>query len=733
MSKNKSPKSQQSSKKGKTSTPSIAEMDAIIQSYYHETAEALLNKATALANKHPHHSFPWEFISIAQEMLGHLEQALSAGKRAVQLDPMNAEAQSNLGNLFRTSGNLAEAESCYRKALRTKPNLVQAWNNLALVLDENSQLQEAEKYFRKAIQIKADYVNAYLNLGICLQKQEKHQESESILIEAIKLAPQDAALYHNLGHILQKQGRLEEAKLFYQKAITLNPHLAESYSDLSSLLSRLGDYSQAEKYAKQAVAINPNFIEAYNNLGNAQKGVHQYKQAEHTFKEGLIIAPDTSMLQNGLGETYLLQGQFDLAKHCFEQAIANHPFYPQAYSNLLFCLNFVTEKNSIYSATDYGQWLNTHLQPKTQSDHPRKDNRRIGFVSGDLREHSVSRFLIDVLPYLTQESSLEWFAYSNSAIEDSTSTELKKHFKEWHNISGLSDLSAANLIKSHEIDLLIDLSGHTALNRLPVFAYKPAPIQASWLGYFATTGVQQMDYIFVDRVGVPENNQSQFTEKLCYLPETRLCFSIPEDAPAVSSLPSEQNAFFTFGCFQHLSKVNDKVLTVWADIFDQVENAQLRWQCMQFADADLVAETQQRLARFGIGADRVRLLPSVNRQAYFSAHAEVDLILDTFPYPGGTTTCEALWMGVPTLTLAGDSLLASQGASLLHAAGLADFVANSEAEYVAKAVQLSQQQERLSSLRSQMRQQLAQSTLFDAKRFADDFLETVQSIFDSHQ
>lgn len=737
MSKQKSTKSKVSVKKHNTTTPSNAEMEQVIHSYHDEPANILLEKAKALTVKHPHHSFGWEFVGLAYSMLQDLDNALYATKRAAQLAPMDAEIQTNLGNLFKKTGEQEQAESCYRKALRIKPSLVQAHNNLGLILDEKGSHSEAQKYFSKAISIQPNYISAYINLGICFQSQGKREEAIRILTESTTLFPNEAKCWHNLGYVQEQQGLLESAQNSYQKALSLDQSLVDSYIGLSSLQNSLGNFDFAEKYARQGLAFNQENASLYNNLGNALKGRNQFYQAEQAFETALSITPYSPTIFNNLGVLYQQIGDFLSANHYFDQAIDEENYYPEAYSNYLFTKNLTDQEDYQEQIIKYQNWLKQKIESNKKFEHTHalqdKDQMNIGFVSGDFREHSVSRFLVTFLAEFSKKTEVKLFAYSNSPIQDETTTLLKNHFSAWRNIVGISDFEVAQRIHQDQVDVLIDLSGHTSLNRLPVFAYKPAPIQASWLGYFATTGVQQIDYIFVDRVGVPENNQSQFTEKLCYLPETRLCFSIPEDAPAVSSLPSEQNAFFTFGCFQHLSKVNDKVLTVWADIFDQVENAQLRWQCMQFADSELVAETQQRLARFGIGADRVRLLPSVHRQAYFSAHAEVDLILDTFPYPGGTTTCEALWMGVPTLTLAGDSLLGRQGASLLHAAGLADFIAHSQAEYVAKAVQFSQQQEKLSSLRNQMRQQLAQSALFDATRFADDFLKTIQSICHSHQ
>jgi protein O-GlcNAc transferase len=300
-------------------------------------------------------------------------------------------------------------------------------------------------------------------------------------------------------------------------------------------------------------------------------------------------------------------------------------------------------------------------------------------------------------------------------------------------LTGLSDEAAARLIHADGVHVLIDMSGHTGYNRLPVFAWKPAPVQVSWLGYFATTGVAEIDYLLADQVGVPEARQAQFTESLWYLPDTRLCFTAPAADLAVAPLPALANGRITFGCFQNLTKVNEGVLELWGKVMAALPDATLRLQCKQFSEPALVAQLQQRLQRHGIDPARVATHGSAQRAAYLAAHAEVDMILDTFPYPGGTTTCEALWMGVPTLTLAGDSLLARQGASLLSAAGLAQWVANSQEEYVAKAVAFASDLPELAALRAGLREQVLASPLFDAPRFARHFEEALWGMWQHHR
>jgi len=246
-------------------------------------------------------------------------------------------------------------------------------------------------------------------------------------------------------------------------------------------------------------------------------------------------------------------------------------------------------------------------------------------------------------------------------------------------------------------------------------------VQASWLGYFATTGVAEMDYVLADEVGVPEAQRKNFSETVWYLPDTRLCFTAPGVDLPVGSLPALQNGHITFGCFQNLAKVGDEVLAAWGKILGGLPNAKLRWQCKQLGDPAVAQQVALRLRQQGIDPARMTMHGAVSRAAYLGAHAEVDVILDTFPYPGGTTTCEALWMGVPTLTLAGDTLLSRQGASLLKAAGLGEWVASGVTDYIDRAVGLANELPRLAGLRAGLRERVNASPLFDARRFARNF------------
>jgi predicted O-linked N-acetylglucosamine transferase (SPINDLY family) len=407
-----------------------------------------------------------------------------------------------------------------------------------------------------------------------------------------------------------------------------------------------------------------------------------------------------------------------------QQALSKHPKSLKPLNNLLYVMTYhdrYSSKEYVEIARDFGRMLSSRVPfllefPKTLLD-PDVGPLRVGIVSGDLRNHPVGFFLENVLSHLNPER-IELVAYPTNSMENELTARIKHRFSKWHPIVDLSDECAAKLVRDDGIHLLVDLSGHTGHNRLPLFSLKPAPVQATWLGYWASTGVAEIDYILVDPISVPESDQAQFTETVWYLPDTRLCPSPLDGRLPIAPLPAQAIGGITFGCFQQLTKINDNVLATWGRIFGALPYARLRIQDKRLISPVIREQLLQRLKRIGIVAERVSLHGHSSRDEYLASHADVDIILDTFPYPGGTTTCEALWMGVPTITLAGNSLLSRQGASLLGCCGLEEWVAHDMDEYVNLAIYHASDIERLATMRLGLRKRALASPLFDAQRFA---------------
>jgi len=498
-------------------------------------------------------------------------------------------------------------------------------------------------------------------------------------------------------------------------------------------LQGLEQFEGAETCFRHALQLNPESIQAQNSLGNVLRELGQLDDAVQSCRRALAIKPDYAEAYNNLGNALKELGQIDDALASYRRAIEIKPDYVVAQTNLLFTLNYMSNHAPSYclgEAHQYGRMVDKKVASRFSvwQCAAQPERLRVGMVSGDLRIHPVGYFLESLLAQL-DPARIELIAYPTHHKKDELTARIRPYFSAWKPLIGESDESDARLIHADGVHILLDLSGHTGHSRLPLFAWKPAPVQASWLGYFATTGVTEMDYLLADKVGVPEAQRGEFSETVWYLPDTRLCFTPPAVDLPVAYLPSLKNGYLTFGCYQNLAKVGHEVLTAWGNILTALPDAKLRWQSKQFGDSAVTNQLALRLQQHGIDPARVSLHGAVSRGAYLASHAEVDLILDTFPFPGGTTTCEALWMGVPTLTLAGDTLLARQGASLLTVARLEDWITTSVADYIDKAVKLAGNLPKLAALRAGLREQVSKSPLLDAPRFARNFEEALRGMW----
>jgi protein O-GlcNAc transferase len=497
-------------------------------------------------------------------------------------------------------------------------------------------------------------------LGALLCEQRRFAEAVACLRQAAVLAG-DAESYNDLGVALQEAGDLDQAAASYREALQRKPHLVEAHANIGRLYHCIGRLVEAEASLRTALALRPKLAEALNTLASVLQDGGRLEDAEAASREAVALKPDYVDAHTVLGSILSSMGRHTEAEACFRRALDLRPNDLSANSNLLFnhCYGgSMSPRECLDEARRYGQRVLAHTKERhTQwAVQATPERLRVGLASGDLRQHPVGYFLEGLLSH-TDGARLEFFAYPTQPAADALTERLRTRFAAWTPLYGHSDAEAARLIHAAGVHVLIDLSGHTAHNRLPLFAHRPAPVQVTWLGYFATTGVAEIDYLLADPISVPPEHESHFSETIWRLPDTRLCFTPPRDAPGVSPLPALANGFITFGSFQNLAKLNDEVLALWARVLAAVPTARLRLQSKQLADAAVRQRLGQRLQDAGIAADRVSMHGSAPRDAYLAAHAEVDLILDSFPFPGGTTTCEALWMGVPTLTLAGDRLI----------------------------------------------------------------------------
>lgn len=613
--------------------------------------------ARSLTLRFPNSGLPWKALGVALKMMGRHVEALAPMRQAASLRPQDHETYFNLGEICRENGLLRDAEEACRKALAIEPRYAEAHNNLANILGECGRLGEAEAACRQALAIRPDYAKAH----------------------------------NTLANVLKEQHRFDLAEASYRRAVAINPGDVRALNHLARLLRELDRVSEAEAVCRQALSIDPAFAEALVNLADILGAQGRLEESIEHLRHALRLRPDDLVARSSF---------------LFHSNYAAHPS--------LECFQ---------DALEFGRRAGARVDASFES--PRIDpappkRLRVGLLSGDFGEHPVSYFLESVLAHLSGQP-IDLIAYVTRDVSGSISRRLRACFLSERSLLGVGDAAAAAMIRQDDIHILIDLSGHTAHNRLPIFSWRPAPVQLSWLGYFATTGLPEMDYLLADKIGVPPEQRSLYTESIRYLPETRLCFTPPEFAPPVAPLPALVKGHITAASFQALPKINDEVLALWGRILESIPTMRLRLQNNSLSDPAVADRLRDRLRRSGIDPARVEMYGAASREAYLAAYAEVDLVFDTFPYPGGTTTCEALWMGVPTVTLAGETLLARQGASLMTAAGLPEWIASDPESYVAKAIAAAGDLSALAEFRIGVRSQVCSSPLFDAARFAKHF------------
>ncbi|HSI45940.1 MAG TPA: tetratricopeptide repeat protein [Methylophilus sp.] len=651
-----------------------------------------------------------------------------------------------------------EAIQYYREAAAIEPQNPTIFFNMAVALELLGNESEAIQAFQTAIAHKSDYVEAYSHLGAVYLKQGNFDEAEQWLLAGHAVNAQDLSVLKNLAKLYRVTLRTREYQQYVDQVLYLQDFSPESLNSFATEMFNQHLYGEAESYCLKAMEADPDNPHIHANLALIENARAEFGKACVHFEKALEQLPDSDSTLSNYSVSLRMLGRYSEAITCLEKALKINPALVAGYINLanvyldmgqieesivllkkaleidpahLMALRNLLFSNS-YSNTlpfdesmDYAHRLGAAMMKNVAPYdswhvHSQEQRIRIGLVSGDLRKHPVGYFLHQWLQGF-DASRLEIYGYSTDGREDPFSHELKDLCNQWRSLAGLTDAQAATKIREDGIHILLDLSGLSGGSRLPIFAHKPAPVQAAWLGYWATTGLPVMDYIIADPVSINTQVAAQFTEQVAYLPQSRMCFTAPSIDVSVNALPALATGAVTFGCFQNYSKVNDEVLACWGDILQAVPTAKLFWQTKAFNDAAIREQTLAKLQQFGIEATRCTLRGFASREEYLRNHHQIDVILDTFPFTGGTTTCEALWMGVPTVTILGETLIARQGASFLHCVGLHDWVASNRDEYVSKAISLVSDLGALAALRAQLRQQVVTSPLMNAKLFAQDF------------
>jgi len=671
----------------------------------------------------PKHADALNMLGVLAHQAGRPDMAVVLIRQAIESDPGNPGYFSNLAYTLRHQGNLHEAAAAARQAIRLKPDLAAAHFNLGCALHDDGELDKAAAAYREAVRIDPALAGAYCNLGNILRDRGKLDEAVAACREAIRLDPNLAPAYCNLGTALQDQGNLEEAIAAYVQAIGLKPDMAEGYYNLGSALYHQGKLDDAITANGQAIRLKPDYAEAYSNIGSVLRDQGRLDEAVRACREAIRLKPQHPDAHLNLGAALYDQGRLAEAVASCRQAIVLKPDFVAPHSNLLMCLNYDESVSAATLFDAHRGWDERHARPVLRPvDHAngRSAERRlkVGYVSADFRSHSVAHFLEPLLRSHDRRA-IEVFCYAEVNWPDARTERFRQMADHWVSTVGMSDEAVAQRIRTDGVDILVDLAGHTAKGRLLVFARKPAPVQVTWLGYPNTTGLTAIDYRLVDAVTDPPGEADSFaSETLVRLPGGFLCYDGPADAPATGAPRCLASGTVTFGSFNSAAKLSEATLDAWAALLTRLPAARLLLKSKAFADEGTRAFYLDRLSARGVTAQRVDLVAWLPEPDHLAAYGRVDIALDPFPYNGTTTTCEALWMGVPVVALRGDRHAGRVGASLLTQLGETDLIAGSVEEYVETAVALAGDPARLADLRRLLRPRMAASPLCDAAAFA---------------
>ncbi len=651
----------------------------------------------------------------------------------------SAEIQIQRGFEFQCKGRLEDALSCYHTALRLDPLLHGVYNNMGAALQDLGRLTEALSCFEKAVRLKPDYVEAYNNMGNVLQRMGKTDDAISCYEKALEIRPDLSEVHNNIGNAYQTRGDLSNAVLNYQKALSLNPKNAQAYCNLGNIFQTGGKIDDAISCYQKAIQLNPNNPEAYTNMGAALKHRGELKASEKCHQKAIELRPDDAVAFNNLGGTFKHQGKIAEAITCYRKAFQIKPDYAEAHSNLLFAMHYDASNDAKKIYQESISWARRHI-PKTLNKfaHHRPSaatnaKLKIGYVSPDFRSHSVSYFFLPLLK-AHHRGEVEIFCYGEVHRSDEVTEQIKTLADQWRSTVGLSDDAVAQRIYEDGIQILVDLAGHTSNNRLLVFARRPAPIQITWLGYPGTTGLADMDYRITDALADPEGDAEPcHSETLIRLSGGFLCYAPPRICPNVSDLPAFKKNGVTFGSFNNLSKVNEQVIALWSQVLLRTPHASLVMKSKQLRDDDTKARYFKLFAEHGVPSSRIELLPAApSTLEHLEFYSRIDIGLDPFPYNGTTTTCEALWMGVPVLTLKGKRHSSRVGTSILTRIGLEELVAVNQEAFIEKAIALSGDLDRLALLRKGMRQRLKESPLCNAAYFASSVENAFKKVWECY-
>lgn len=617
----------------------------------------------------------------------------------------------------------------------------------ALQYHQAGNWQQARVAYEQCLAHDPAHSHARANLGSVYRQLGLTQQALDCLLHATTAAPDDACAHYNLGNLYRSQGQRLQAVQSYRHSLACaasRSQFARTAYNLGLTLAELPDPDAAETAYRQACEADPDHTDARLNLATLLAGQGRLTEAACLYEQLLERNPAEARVFNNLANLYQEAGRIEDALTLLQKAIDLQATLPQPRSNRLMALQYdpaISPAQWLEEARQWGAWATARATDLLGCSpgrrfrvRPARAPLRVGYVSADFCMHPVGLFLTTVLA-AHDPTRITPVLYSNGSPRDGITAQLIQAVQGkgggFREVKELDDLTLARQIGVDEIDVLVDLSGHTGKSRLALFGLRPAPVQITWLGYFATTGLPAMDFILLDRYHAPEGTQSQLTERLIHLPHNRFCYTPVAFAPEVAPAPRAKNGYVTFGSFNNTAKLNPAVLTTWADILSRLSDSRLIIKWRTLADATYRHYLQDFFSQHGIAPERLELRPMSPHRELLEQYADIDILLDPFPFSGGHTSCESLWMGVPVITLPQTRIVSRQTFSFLALLDLPELVASSPADYVERAVALANRPAWLQQWRGQLRQRMQASPLCDAAGFTADLEAALQTAFDT--
>ena len=697
---------------------------------------------------------------------GKLEEAAAHFRLAVRLRPAFAEAHFGLGAVRAQQGHPDEAAMFFREALKHRPDLPEAHNNLGNIYLEHGKLEEAAACFRHAIGLRPDFPEAQNNLGIVLGRQGHLDAALAHHGEALRLQPDFAAAHWHLGNALNRQGRLDDAIAHYREALRCQPDMAIVHMILGIALHQCGRWQDSLIHLQEACRLEPTSSEAQTNLGITLMDIGRLDEAEACHRKALEINPQSAQACNNLGAVHERQGKLNEALHSYRRAVDCDPGSPSAYANvgavlrnmgkldeaiawyrhairflpncseihgsLLYALLFCPGYDAEAIHDEHCLWDRLHGRPLAKFMVPHANDRgperrlRVGYVSADFRDHVVGR---NLLPLFREHDHLQFevICYANVFHPDGLTRRFQDSADVWRSIVGLSDDQLAQLVREDGIDILVDLTLHMSNSRLLAFARKPAPVQVTFAGYPGTTGLSAMDYRLTDPyLDPPGLGDGHYCEESIRLADSFWCYEPPNDGPAVNRLPALENGFVTFGCLNNFCKINGPVIELWAEVLKSIDQSRLVVLADEGAQRQHVLKL---LEEHGIPAERVGFVGHRPYERYLEFYHGIDIGLDTFPYNGHTTSLDSLWMGVPVITLIGQTVVGRAGLCQLQNLGMPELIAQTPEQFVETAVKLAGDLPQVQTMRATLRVRMRQSPLMDARRFTGSIEDAFRAMW----